>query len=156
MSSAPGRVFTSSGQPGYSTAVTADARHVRARKLIREVQVHFTPTDCSVRTREGVVQARPGDAIVTGTQGEHWRVSRAHFAAKYQPVPPGISWQDGRYCSLPNLIVAVSMSEAFEVVLTDGVSRLRGQAGDWLVDYGDGSLGIVSKDIFASTYQIVP
>ena len=28
-----------------------------------------------------------------------------------------------------------------------------GGAGDWLVDYGDGSLGIVSEAIFASTYD---
>ena len=28
-------------------------------------------------------------------------------------------------------------------------------AGDWLVDYGDGSLGIVSPAIFATTYEII-
>jgi hypothetical protein len=47
------------------------------------------------------------------------------------------------------------MPGAFEVALADGVSRLRGQPGDWLVDYGDGSLGIVSPAIFAATYEIV-
>jgi hypothetical protein len=47
------------------------------------------------------------------------------------------------------------MSEAFEVVLADGVSRLRGVAGEWLVDYGDGSLGIVAQPIFATTYEII-
>jgi hypothetical protein len=32
---------------------------------------------------------------------------------------------------------------------------LHGRAGDWLVDYGDGSLGIVSPAIFSTTYEIV-
>jgi hypothetical protein len=40
------------------------------------------------------------------------------------------------------------------VLLADGVSRLSGIPGEWLVDYGDGSLGIVSEAIFATTYQI--
>jgi len=47
------------------------------------------------------------------------------------------------------------MPGAFEALLADGVSRLKGQPGDWLVDYGDGSLGIVSQAIFATTYEIV-
>jgi len=51
--------------------------------------------------------------------------------------------------------MAVPMPGAFEVLLADGVSRLTGQPGDWLVDYGDGSLGIVSQAIFAATYEIV-
>jgi hypothetical protein len=51
--------------------------------------------------------------------------------------------------------MAVPMTEAFEVVLADAVSRLHGSAGDWLVDYGDGSLGIVSPPIFATTYEII-
>jgi hypothetical protein len=50
--------------------------------------------------------------------------------------------------------MAVPMTNAFEVLLADGVSRLSGRAGEWLVDYGDGSLGIVSEAIFANTYEI--
>jgi hypothetical protein len=41
------------------------------------------------------------------------------------------------------------------VLLADGQSTLTGRPSDWLVDYGDGSLGIVSQDIFATTYEIV-
>jgi hypothetical protein len=41
------------------------------------------------------------------------------------------------------------------VLLADGVSRLNGRPGDWLVDYGDGSLGVVSPAIFAVTYDLV-
>jgi hypothetical protein len=150
-----GPVFRSGAQRGYSSAVSNHPGRVLARKLAREVEVQFTSTACTVQTQEGVVHARPGDAIVTGATGERWRVSRAHFAEKYRPAPPTVEGQTGRYVSLPNSIMAVPMPGAFEVLLGDGVSRLRGQPGDWLVDYGDGSLGIVSQAIFAATYEIV-
>jgi len=148
-------VFRSSSHPGYSSAVSNHPGRVSARKLRREVQVQFASTACTIQTQEGSVHARPGDAIVTGTAGEHWRVSRAHFSEKYQALAPTNDGEPGRYVSLPNPIQAVPMSQPFEVVLADGVSRLRGQPGDWLVDYGDGSLGIVSKAIFANTYELV-
>lgn len=155
MSAGPVPLFRSSAQRGYSSQVSADPRKVLARKLMQEIQVRFTPVSCTVQTHEGLVHASPGDAILTGIEGEHWRVSRARFAEKYRPVPPTIAGEAGRYVSLPNRIMGVKMTEAFEVVLADGVSRLSGRAGDWLVDYGDGSLGIVSQAIFATTYEII-
>lgn len=155
MTSGAEPLFRSSAQPGYSSAVSNHPGRVTARKLEQEIQVQFTSAPYTVRTREGVVHARPGDAIVTGTAGEHWRVSRAHFAEKYRAVPPTVDGQPGKYISLPKTILAVPMSEQFEVLLADGVSRLKGQPGDWLVDYGDGSLGIVAKAIFASTYEVM-
>jgi hypothetical protein len=148
-------VFYSSGQRGYSSLVSTNLRRIVARKLEREIDVRFTPVACTVQTAEGVVHAAPGDAIITGTAGEHWRVSRARFLDKYRPVPPTVAGERGRYVSLPNRIMAVPMTEAFEVLLADGLSRLTGCAGEWLVDYGDGSLGIVSQAIFAATYEII-
>jgi hypothetical protein len=150
-----GSVFRADAQPGYSSAVSSHPGRVLARKVPREVEVQFTSSACTVQTQEGVVHARPGDAIVTGSAGERWRVSRGHFGEKYRPVPPTVEGQAGRYVSLPNSIMAVPMPVAFEVLLADGLSRLRCQPGDWLVDYGDGSLGIVSQPIFAKTYEIV-
>lgn len=148
-------LFRSSGQHGFSSALSDDKRHVAARKLEREVQVRFTPEACTVHTPEGVVHAQAGDAILTGIAGERWRVSRAHFAAKYRPVPPTQAGQAGPYLSLRTRILALQMPEAFQVLLADGQSRLTGRASDWLVDYGDGSLGIVSQSIFATTYEIL-
>ncbi len=148
-------VYASSGQRGYSKLISADPRRIFARKLEREIDVRFTPVACTVQTSEGLVHAAPGDAIITGTAGEHWRVSRARFADKYRPVPPTVAGEGGRYVSLPNRIMGVPMTEPFEVLLADGVSRLSGRPGEWLVDYGDGSLGIVSPEIFATTYQII-
>src|ERR1700682_4290665 len=134
-------VFCSSAQLGFSSVVSNEPRRVFARKLEREIEVRFTPVACTVQTSEGVVHARPGDAVITGTAGEHWRVSRARFADKYRPVPPTIAGEAGRYVSLPNRIMAVPMTEAFEVLLADGVSRLRGRAGGGLGVYGEGGLG---------------
>ncbi len=153
LSNAPAQ-YRSSGQRGSPSPFGADARRVKAHKLRREVDVHFTPLACTVQTAEGIVHAAPGDAIVTGTAGERWRVSRTHFAERYRPVAPTRPGESGRYESLPIQISALPMTDAFEVLLADGVSLLKGRAGDWLVDYGDGSLGIVSQAVFATTYAI--
>jgi hypothetical protein len=155
MSSPARPLFRSTARPGYSQVISAHPKRMSARKVVREVDVRFTPTGCTVKSREGLVQALPGDAIITGAPGEQWRVSRAHFAGKYRPVPPLKSGDDGRYTSLPNRIIALQVHEPFDVLLADGVSQLSGQPGDWLVDYGDGSLGIVAEPVFAKTYEIV-
>lgn len=151
----PAPLFKSSGKPGYTDEIGGNPRRAVARKLEREVQVRFATAACAVQTNEGLVQARVGDAILTGINGEHWRVSQARFGDKYRPAPSTPAGQDGAYISLPNRVFAVQMTEGFEVLLADGESKLTGRAGDWLVDYGDGSLGIVSKRVFDTTYEIV-
>jgi hypothetical protein len=154
MSPAAPRLYRSSGISGYLIELSDDPRHVIARKLEREVQVQFADRPCTVQTPEGAVQAQPGDAILSGIAGERWRVSRKHFADKYRPAPATRAGEPGAYLSLRNRILALRMSEPFEVVLADGVSRLNGRPGDWLVDYGDGSLGVISDAIFQVTYEI--
>ena len=153
MNAAP-RLYRSSGQPGYLNEISADPRRLIARKLEREVQVQFADRACTVQTPEGAVQAQPGDAVLTGIAGERWRVSRKHFPNKYRPAAATRPGDPGTYLSLRNRILAVRMTEPFEVLLADGVSRLHGRPGDWLVDYGDGSLGVISDAIFQVTYEI--
>lgn len=154
MSAASPRLYRSSGQPGYLNEISADPRRLIARKLEREVQVQFADRACTVQTPEGAVQAQPGDAVLSGIAGERWRVSRKHFTNKYRPVGATRPGEAGTYLSLRNRILAVRMTEPFEVLLADGVSRLHGRPGDWLVDYGDGSLGVISDAIFQVTYEI--
>jgi hypothetical protein len=148
-------LYQSSGQPGYLPLISAHSRRIVARKLERAVHVRFAHVACEVYTREGIAKAKPGDAIITGTGGEQWRVSRARFAEKYRPRPPLVVGVAGEYLSLRYQILAIPMSITFLVVLADGESRLMGQPGDWLVDYGDGSLGVVSPVVFATTYEIL-
>jgi hypothetical protein len=148
-------IFRCSGKSGYSAEVSGNPQHVEARKLEREVEVRFTDVACTVRTPEGVVHAHPGDAILTGNGGHHWRVSHGKFSHKYRPIPPTVAGMSGRYMSLPYHILALQLQQHFDVLLADEVSMLSGHPGDWLVDYGDGSLGIVANDIFATTYEIL-
>ena len=155
MSVASAPLYRSTGRRGFSSPIRDDRRRVEARKLVKEIDVIFADGPCVVRTNEGMVHVRPGDAIITGIAGEHWRVSRSHFSERYQPVPPLRVGQPGRYASRPKRILAVPMNTTFEVLLADNVSRLSGRPGDWLVDYGDGSLGVISPSIFATTYEIV-
>jgi len=62
------------------------------------------------------VHAKAGDAIVTGTAGETWRVSQARFPHKYRPVPPVLAGEAGAYMSLPHRILRLQMRSPFEVV----------------------------------------
>jgi hypothetical protein len=149
------RLYRSSGKRGFLPEVANDPGRLHARKFERQVQVRFSDAPCTVQTPEGLVHAQPGDAILTGIAGEHWRVSRSHFGDKYRPASPTQAGEAGTYFSLPNRILTVRMSEPFEVLLADGISRLHGRVGDWLVDYGDGSLGVVTDAIFRVTYEIV-
>jgi hypothetical protein len=148
-------LFRSGTGTGYSRDIKNDPRRVIARKRSLEFQVLFTDSPCVVQTAEGPVRARPGDAIVTGTAGERWPVSPARFQTTYRPVPPTVAGQAGTYLSLPNEVMGVPMTEAFDVLLADGISRLHGERGDWLIDYGDGSFGVVSQAIFPGTYEII-
>ncbi len=155
MSRSAAPLFRSTGQPGFSARILALPGRVRARKRAREVRAEFATAATEVRTPEGAVHAERGDAILTGSLGERWCVPRARFGEKYQPVPPTLMGNAGPYLSLPIEIIAVPMHESFDVALADGVSHLHGHAGDWLVDYGDGSLGVVARRIFATTYEII-
>jgi hypothetical protein len=147
--------FDSHGRQGFSKAISEHPRRIKARKLGHEVQVQFASEDCSIQTKEGAVLAKAGDAILTGVEGERWRVSRSRFNANYHPVSPTHAGQDGKYVSVGRHILAVQMDGDFDVHLPDGVSVLTGKPGDWLIDYGDGSLGIVSQAIFETTYEVL-
>ena len=147
--------FISTGKAGYSDTVQALPGVRLARKRERAVRVHFATLDTIVESREGIVHARAGDAILTGTQGEHWRVSKAHFASKYRAELLTQSGEDGTYVSRAYEVRVVAMREPFRVLLADGHSRLTGATGDWLVDYGDGSLGIVAQAIFPGSYELL-
>lgn len=148
-------LFKSPGKPGYTDEIGGHPHRVVTRKLEREIQVRFARAAETVQTNEGLVHARPGDAILTGINGEHWRVSQERFPDKYRPAEQTAPGTDGAYISLPNRVFAVPMTTVFEVLLSNGETKLVGQPGDWLVDYGDGSLGIVSKRVFDLTYEVM-
>jgi len=137
---------------GPTTVLTVGTRPARKRPIT--VDVWFATQSHTLQTAEGRVQVRPGDAVLTGLRGERWRVTRVRFDARYAPLPPLQTGQDGRYRSLPLAVQALCMDQAFEVLLSDGVSLLHGAPGDWLIDYGDGSLGVVAGAWFADLYEL--
>ncbi len=150
-----GSVWLATGTSGWHDELRNHPRRLSARKRELNVTVRFAEQDCVVATREGAVQARAGDAIVTGSAGEQWPVRRDRLGEKYRPLVPDEGNASGNYVSLPVEVLAVKMDRPFALILGDGVSRLAGLTGDYLVDYGDGSLGIVGADIFAATYDII-
>ena len=154
MNARPPRTFKATGTGGYSAVVLEDPGHVRATKRETAVSVRFAKERGPVLTREGIVQAEAADAIITGVHGERWPVSAEKFGDKYQALEPTQHGESGVYLTLPNEVLAIRIGEPFAVVLSDGQSTLAGSPGDWLVDYGDGSFGIVAADIFAQTYEI--
>lgn len=46
------------------------------------------------------------------------------------------------------------MKEPYIVVLFGGFSLLAGKTGDWLLDYGNGSLGVVNSHIFSIAVSV--
>jgi hypothetical protein len=139
--------FTASGKPGVPAAPPVDG-WIGARKREHQVTVRFAATTETVQTREGPVDAAPGDAIITGAAGEAWPVAQAVFAQRYRHIA------GATYMAIPLGVRACRQVAPFTALLADGRTRLHGVAGDWLIDYGDGSLGIVGAAIFPLTYEL--
>ena len=121
---------------------------VKVQKIPSRVLVRFAERPENITTREGCVLAHPGDAVLTAATGEQWPVVRAAFDRYYEPTS-----EASVFNSIPRESLALQINEPFQVILADGISRLFGQPGDWLLDYGDGHLGILGADIFAATYR---
>jgi hypothetical protein len=147
-------LFIARTAPGFQLDAARDPRVRAVRKRALRVSVHFASAATTLATREGRIAIAPGDAIIDDGHGHQWGVARAHFDAKYAPVAPGLPGDACAYTSLPTEARAMQMSTRFRVRFADGVSELDGSPGDWLVDYGDGSLGVVSATVFADSYDL--
>lgn len=116
------------------------------------VNVIFATCAGALQSREGLNRYAPGDALITGSTGDRWSVSRGRFDAKYLPAgdtPPGT---DGAYQSRPLPVWARQMDEAFTLARSAGGDLLRGQAGDWLLQYAPGDYGIIENARFRKVY----
>jgi len=127
----------------------------RARKLALEMQVEFAAADGTLVTREGPVTYVSGDALLTGIEGERWPVPRQRFDETYEPIAPLRPGKPGAYRKRPQVVWAKPMRETFTVELGNGRGTLRGNAGDWLVQYAPGDLSVVSTTVFAKTYELL-
>jgi hypothetical protein len=117
------------------------------------VQVVFAAADGSLTSREGLNHYRAGDALVTGSGGDRWSVSRARFERRYQPLPPLQHGEDGAYRSAPVPVLARQMAEDFSLRRSAAGDLLHGCAHDWLLQYAPGDWGIVEDAKFRRLYR---
>ena len=115
----------------------------------------------SVTAAPGVLESavgpnyyQAGDALLTGSTGDRWCVSRDRFDAKYRPEAPTRPGEPGSYRNRPVTILAKRMAVAFAVERSAGGDLLRGEAGDWLVQYAPGDHGIVAAARFDRVYRV--
>lgn len=102
---------------------------------------------------EGPNQYQSGDAIITGCTGDRWSVDRHRFDAKYQALAPTLDGQDGAYTAKPVPVLAKQIHEPFTAARSAGRDVLKGEAGDWLMQYGPGDFGVCRQSRFAKVYQ---
>lgn len=128
-------------------------RHLAHKRRVT-VTVTFVVAPQAIATIEGPVLADAGDAVVTAATGESWPVARVLFESRYEAASPTVMGEAGDYVSRPWRVRVVQLEHPVSAPAADGRSHLAGKPGDWLVDYGDGSVGIVAPEIFAATYDL--
>jgi hypothetical protein len=117
------------------------------------VAVIFAKENGEVASREGGNRYVSGDALITGSTGDKWSVSRDRFDTKYVPVAPLAHGQDGVYRNIPLPVFAKQMSQDFSVQRAAGSDLIHGNAGDWLMQYAPGDYGIVENAKFMKVYR---
>jgi hypothetical protein len=118
------------------------------------VTVEFALGAGTLESAVGTNGYAAGDALITGTTGDRWCVSRDRFEAKYTAEAPTQSGQPGSYRNRPLPVRARRMDIAFSVRRSAGGDVLRGEIGDWLVQYAPGDHGIVAAARFERVYRV--
>jgi hypothetical protein len=133
------------------------SRDADARRYVKDevVTVIFARERGEVGSREGANRYAIGDALITGSTGDRWSVSRDRFDAKYIPLPPLTHGEDGRYRNKPLPVLAKQMNEDFAVSRSNGGDVIHGKAGDWLMQYAPGDYGIVERAKFEKVYRLL-
>jgi PGDYG protein len=119
------------------------------------VAVGFAAVPGMIESAVGLNRYVAGDALLTGSTGDRWCVSRDRFDAKYLPEAPTVLGQPGLYRNRPVAVLARRMSAPFTVQRSAGGDVLHGDAGDWLLQYAPGDHGIVAEDRFARVYRLL-
>ena len=126
-----------------------------ARWVVKDevVLVEFAEAPGELRSAVGINRYVAGDALLTGSTGDRWCVSRDRFDAKYRPDGAQASGAAGSYRNLPARVLAKQMTVPFSVARTQGGDVLEGGAGDWLMQYAPGDHGIVARARFDEVYR---
>jgi len=118
------------------------------------VSVEFAAAPGALESAVGLNHYAAGDALLTGSTGDRWCVSRDRFDAKYLPEAPTLRGRDGRYRNRLVAVLAKRMNVEFSVARSTGGDLLRGSAGDWLVQYAPGDHGVVARARFDRVYRV--
>jgi hypothetical protein len=131
------------------------ASDLRAARYVKTemVDVTFARQDGELTSAEGPNCYQIGDALITGSTGTRWSVARSRFDEKYEALPPTSTNTDGRYKARPIPVLARQIAEPFAARRTAGGDVLRGNAGDWLLQYGPGDFGVANHARFTQVYK---
>jgi PGDYG protein len=126
-----------------------------AREYVKDevVAVAFARATGELISREGPNRYRAGDALITGSTGDRWSVSRERFDLKYEPVAPGVAGVDGPHRARPLPVLARQLAEPFTIAREAGGDLLKGLAGDWVMQYAPGDYGVVENARFQQVYR---
>lgn len=119
------------------------------------VAVEFAVATGLLATVVGPNRYAAGDALLMGSTGDRWCVSRDRFDAKYRPEAGTAGGRTGIYRNIPVPIRAKKMTGPFTVARSAGGDVLRGAAGDWLLQYAPGDHGIIAAARFDSVYRVM-
>lgn len=119
------------------------------------VQVEFAKQPGELISLEGPNKYAIGDALITGSGGERWCVSRDRFDAKYEPLSPLKHGEDGAYRNKPVPVLAKQMQGPFTIARSTGGDVLQGKPQDWLMQYAPGDYGITENARFQKVYREV-
>jgi hypothetical protein len=138
-------------------AIDLAADPLAARYVKNEiVAVEFARQAGELISLEGPNRYQVGDAVITGSTGTRWSVSRDRFVAKYQAVAPTMMGEDGSYAARPVPVLARQIAEPFSAERSAGGDCLHGTAGDWLLQYAPGDFGVAGQERFAQVYHKLP
>ena len=129
-----------------------------AQRVVKDetVAVEFAAGDGELMSLEGPNRYARGDALITGSTGDRWVVSRERFDAKYVPADVSLAHgEPGGYRNRPAVVLAKQMNEAFSLARSaQGGDVLKGTAGDWIMQYAPGDYGVVQAARFAKVYRV--
>ena len=131
------------------------ARDPRGVRVVKDevVQVTFAQAPGLLMSAVGPNHYVAGDAIVAGSTGDRWCVTRERFDAKYRPCGGQPHGSGGPYRNVPIPIWAMRMEVAFSIDRVPGGDRLNGVPGDWAVQYAPDDCGLVARDRFEAVYR---
>ena len=132
--------------------LAADPSSIRVAKY-EIVTVEFATAAGALQSAVGLNRFAPGDALVTGSTGDRWCVSRNRFDARYSPCEGAARGAAGRYRNHPVPVIAKRIDEPFRIARCAGGDVLTGQPGDWAVEYAPGDCGLVHAARFERIYR---